>query len=79
MPHEFNEFEPEPEPQGSSAHGGGPPRKQTGIGILDPPVPPRRPPGPIPQTPASLVFRIVAGVLLVALAIATIALLFVKL
>ena len=79
MLHEFSESAQEPEPESSFAHGSGPPRKLTGIGTLDPPVPPKRPPGPIPQTPASLLFRIVAGVLLVALAIATIALLFVKL
>ena len=72
MPHEFSESAQEPEPQSSSARGGGPPHKLTGIGTLDPPV-------PVPQAPAFLLFRIVAGVLLVALAIATIALLFVKL
>ena len=68
MPYEFteNEFELQPEP--SSGHSGGPPRKLTGIGVLDPPVPPRRPPGSIPLTPASLVLRILGGVLLLGLA-----------
>src|SRR5205085_2258688 len=51
MPYEFAENEFELEPEASSAHSGGPPGKLTGIGILDPPVPPRRPPGPIPALP----------------------------
>lgn len=35
MAYEFSEHDPELEPQASSARLGGPPRKFTGIGILD--------------------------------------------
>ena len=45
MPYEFRQWEEELEPQPSSARLGGPPRKLTGIGLLDPPGPPKRPPG----------------------------------
>src|ERR1700687_3122538 len=61
MPHAFAEYEPELEPQGSSARGGGPPRKLTGIGVLDPPSPPKRPLGPIPSSPTGLIWRIAAA------------------
>lgn len=75
MPYDFPESEFELEPQASSARGGGPPRKLTGIGILDPPFPPKRPPGPIPSVPSSLVVRILAGLLLAGVVIATLLLL----
>jgi hypothetical protein len=39
MPYEFNEWEHEPQTQTSSSRGGGPPRKTTGVGLLDPTVP----------------------------------------
>ena len=78
MPYEFAEYEDEPEPEAASARGGGPPRKLTGAGVLDPPFPPRKPPGPIPAAPTSLLFRIFAGLLLVALAAATLFLLFAR-
>jgi hypothetical protein len=77
MPHEFAEYEPEPEAQASGRFGS-PPRKYTGIGILDPPVPPKRPPGPIPAAPASLLWRIAAAVILAALAAMTFLLLFAR-
>jgi hypothetical protein len=64
MPHDFADYEPELEPQASSARGGGPPRKFIGIGVLDPPHPPKRPLGPIPSSPTSLLWRIAAAVLL---------------
>jgi hypothetical protein len=81
VPYEFTENEHEFEPQAASARGGGPPRKLTGVGVLDPPFPPKRPPGPIGPirwTPASLLYRILAGLLLAALAAATLFLLFAK-
>lgn len=78
MPYEFAENEFELEPASSSARSGGPPRKFTGIGVLDPPVPPKRPPGPIPATPASLFFRILGGLLLLVLAAGILLLLFAK-
>ena len=42
MPHSFTDYDPEPELQSSGRFGGVPP-KRTGIGVLDPPVPPRNP------------------------------------
>jgi hypothetical protein len=77
VPYEF-ENEEELEPQAASARGGGPPRKLTGAGVLDPPFPPKRPPGPIPAFPTSLRFRIFAALLLAALAAATLFLLFAR-
>lgn len=71
MPYEFAENEFELEPASSSARSGGPPRKFTGIGILDPP-------GPIPATPASLVLRLLSGLLLLGLAAAILFWLFAK-
>jgi len=64
MPHDFAEYEPELEPQVSSARGGQPPRKFTGIGVIDPPSPPKRQLGPLPSAPTSLLWRIAAGLLL---------------
>jgi len=71
VPYDFAENEFELEPQASSAHGGGPPRKRTGIDVLDPPFPPKRPPGPIPKIPSSLLFRVLAGLLLAGIAVMT--------
>jgi len=76
MPHEFTEWEQEPEAQPSSGRTGGPPRKSTGIGVLDLPVPPKKPVGPIPGIPASLLLRILAGTLLVAMATALVLMFF---
>ncbi len=78
MPYEFAENEFELEPASSSARSGGPPTKRTGIGILDPPVPPKRPPSPIPATPASVFFRILGGLLLLGLAAGILFLLFAR-
>ena len=76
MPYDFAEYEFELDPQASSARGGGPPRKRTGVGVVDPPIPPKRPPGPIPTGPSSLLFRAFAGLLLAGLAAAILFLLF---
>jgi len=78
VPYEFAENGDELEPQASSARGGGPPRKLTGTGVLDPPFPPKRPPGPIPAAPTSLLFRILAALLLVVLGAGTLFLLFAR-
>ena len=78
MPYDFAENEFELDPQAASARGGGPPRKRTGIGVLDPPFPPKRPPGLIPTVPSSLLFRIFAGLLLAGLAATILFLLFAK-
>lgn len=68
MPYEFAENEFELAPASSSSRSGGLPRKFTGIGILDPAVPPKRPPGPIPAAPTSLFLRLLGVVLLLGLA-----------
>jgi hypothetical protein len=78
VPHDFAEYDSDPEPQASSARFGGPPRKFTGIGVVDPPVPPKRPPGPIPAAPTSLLWRIAAALLLAGLAAMTLFLLFAR-
>ncbi|MCU1315119.1 MAG: hypothetical protein JWN63_441 [Candidatus Acidoferrum typicum] len=78
VPYDFAENEFELDPQAASARGGGPPRKRTGIGVLDPPFPSKRPPGPIPAVPSSLLFRIFAGLLLAGLAATILFLLFAK-
>jgi hypothetical protein len=61
---EFREFEYEPEAQAASAHGGLPPGIWTTAGVLDPPIPPKRPPGPIRLFPTARVPRIIATILL---------------
>ena len=66
MPYEFAENEFELEPQSSAARSGGPPLKRSGIGVLDPP-------GSIPATPTSKLFRIIAGIVLFTIAVALIA------
>ena len=76
MGYSFAEYEDELEPQASSARNAGPPRKRSGIGVLDPPFPPKRPPGPIPTTPTPLLFRVFAGLILVGLTAAILFLLF---
>jgi hypothetical protein len=78
VPYDFAENEYELDPQAASARGGGPPRKLTGTGVLDPPFPPKKPPGPIPTFPTSMLFRIIAGLLLAAFAAATLLLLFAR-
>lgn len=65
MAYEFTENSYELEPQPSSAHSGGPPRKSTGIGVLDLPVPPKWPVGPLRRVPASMWMRFL-GILLLA-------------
>lgn len=37
MPYKFTKYEPDPETQSSASRSMGPPRKGTGIGVLDPP------------------------------------------
>lgn len=71
MPYQFHEWESEPEPQAAFARGGIPPRKVTGIGVLDPPVPPRRPRGPLAALPASFLLRLLAALILAGIAVFT--------
>ena len=77
MPYDFAENEYELDPQASSVRGG-PPRKLTGTGVVDPPFPPKRSPGPIPTAPSSLLFRILAGLLIAGLTVMIFFLLFVR-
>jgi hypothetical protein len=76
MPYEFRQWEEELEPQPSSARLGGPPRKSIGIGVLDPPGPPKRPPGPLAAQPASFLTRLFAGLILAGLGLLLLLLLF---
>jgi hypothetical protein len=71
MAYEFTDREYEPEPQASFSRGGVPPRKITGVGLLDPPVPPKKQPGPLPPIPASLLKRVIAVIILVGMAVIT--------
>lgn len=76
MPYEFSENEFELEAASSGSLRGGPPQKLTGVGVLDPPVPPKHPPEPIPTESPSLFVRIVTGLVLAGLVIGTLLLLF---
>jgi len=69
MPYEFTDREYEPEAQASSSRGGLPPRKITGVGVLDPPVPPKRQPGPLTPIPASWLKRAIAVIILIGIAV----------
>lgn len=76
MPYEFQEREEEPEALASSARIGGPPSKSAGIGVLDPPGPPRRSSGPLAALPASFLTRLFVGLLLAGLGLFILFLLF---
>jgi hypothetical protein len=68
MPYEFTEHEYEPETQSSSSRGGYPPRKITGVGILEPSMPPRRQ-NPLFPISAPMFVRILAAIMLVAIVV----------
>ena len=74
MAYEFTPYERELEPEAAGARYGGPPRKFTGIGVLDPPVPPKRPTPPTPAIPRPAI-RLIATLILMALASAALAML----
>ena len=78
MPYEFVKNEYQIEPQASGGRSLGPLRKWTGVGVRNPPVPPKRPPTPTPETSAPLLFRIFAGLLLAGLVAVTLFMLFAK-
>jgi hypothetical protein len=66
--HAFTSREEEPEPAAGGSRWGGPPHKHTAAGVLDPPVPPRKPPSPIPAIPRSTLVKIFAVLILLGLA-----------
>jgi hypothetical protein len=70
MPHQFTPYDEEPKAQPAGSRRGGPPRKSTGVDVLDPPFPPKKPPGPIPKLPRSILIRIFAILILGGLVIA---------
>lgn len=76
MPYQFSEYEDDPEPQASASLGGDPPRKATVAGVMDPPIPPRRPPGPLASIPAQWWLRGIAAAVLLAILVGFFALLF---
>ncbi len=78
MQYDFQEWEEELEPQPSSARIGGPPRKLTGIGALDPPGPPKRRLGPLAALPASVLKRVLAGLILAGTVLLLFSLLFAR-
>jgi hypothetical protein len=68
MSYEYEEYEYEPEPQASGSRRGIPPRKITGVAVLDPPaVPPRKQPRPLLPIPTARIIRIFAIVILLGL------------
>ena len=69
MPYEFAEWDDELEAQAGSRRAGGPPRKSTGIGVLDPPGPPSKSGFPSLGLPG-FASRIFAALILVAVAAA---------
>jgi hypothetical protein len=66
MPYEFREWDQELEPQPARGRRGAPPRKFIGIGVLDPPGPPKR---PFAALPSSFLLRVLAGLILAGLGI----------
>jgi hypothetical protein len=65
MPLEFTEWDDDLEAQPSSAHSGSPPRKHTGVGVLEPDESPEKHSVAIPS---DSLLRIMAWLILVALA-----------
>jgi hypothetical protein len=75
MAYQFTEYEDELVPDASAALSGGPPKKLTGIGVLDPPASPRHPmrqSPPSPAAPVSLWLRMVAVIFLAGFAVLTV-------
>ena len=64
MAYEFTAGEHELETAAASSRYGKPPLKAAGIGVMDPPVPPRKPVGPLQRLPASLLLKILAVIIL---------------
>jgi len=64
MAHEFAPDEQGPEAQAAGSRYGGPPRKYTAVGVLDPPVPPKKPIPPTPAIPRPVIKWLAAMILL---------------
>jgi hypothetical protein len=64
MAYEFTPYEQELEPQASGARLGGPPRKHTAAGVLDPPIQPRKQPSPTPAIPRTTMKVLAVAILL---------------
>jgi hypothetical protein len=71
MPYEFREYPFELEPEASSGRSGGPPRKSTGVDVLDPPGPPTCPIDPVGPQASSVWLRGFAIFILVGLGLLT--------
>jgi hypothetical protein len=69
MPYQFTAHEEEPQTQTSSAGSVVPPRKHTGVGVIDPPVPPKRPVPPLDKPPSPWLIRGFAILILAVLAL----------
>ena len=65
MAHDFTPREEEPEAQAAGGRAGSPPRKHTAVGVIDPPVPPKTPVGPIPASPRPVLSNVMAWLVLV--------------
>lgn len=75
MAYEFIPREEEPQPQPAGSRLGGPPRKHIAVGVLDPPLRPKKPIEPNPPIERSaltrwIVILILAGLVVLAAAIA---------
>ncbi|HKV61171.1 MAG TPA: hypothetical protein VJO16_04610 [Candidatus Acidoferrum sp.] len=70
MAYDFAENEYEPEALAAPARGGRPPRKFTGIDVVDSPFPPQRPVGPIHSIQIPRWLRGFTGLLLFAIFLA---------
>jgi hypothetical protein len=65
MGYQYQEYEYQAEAQPAGSRRGVPPRKITGVAVLDPPsVPPRKQPRPLAPIPTALITRIFAIVIL---------------
>jgi hypothetical protein len=73
MPHQLTEYEDEPQTQASSGGFIVPPPKHIGVGVLDPPVPPRRPVPPLAKPPSPWLIKGLAILILAVLALMLIA------
>lgn len=78
MPYEFHEWEEVLQPEASSSRSLGPPRKFTGIGVLEPPGPPSLPVGPLAALPTRFWIRFIAGVAVAVLVVSLLFILFAR-